>query len=113
MLAKDSSQQAVVVDANGLLLGLVADKLLLESIGKSTRRLPFFRGLRSSRHAAETMAGIKLRDIKTIREDAAIDEALRLMTEQGLKWIPVVDGLGKFQGMLRRDTVLLALTGYL
>ena len=113
ILAKDSSQRAAVVDADGFLLGLVTDKLLLESIDKSTLRLPFFRALRSSRRAAETVAGIMLRDIKTIMEDDTIDEALRLMTEQGLKRVPVVDGLGKFQGMLRRDTVLLALTGYL
>jgi CBS domain-containing protein len=46
----------------------------------------------------------------TIREDALIEEAIRLMTEGRLKRLPVVDGGGRFRGLISRDSLLR--TGY-
>ena len=107
-LARDSAQRAAVVDPEGRLLGLVTDKILFEAIDRAAsglRRL--FRGVGQGRRVADIM----LRDVAKIGEDAGIGEALRLMTERGLKRIPVVDAEGRFRGMVRRDTILLALTG--
>ncbi|HUX36585.1 MAG TPA: DUF190 domain-containing protein [Rectinemataceae bacterium] len=107
-LARDSAQRAAVVDAEGRLLGLVTDKILFEAIDRAAsgfRRL--FPGMGQGRRVSDIM----LRDIAKIGEGAGIGEALRLMTERGLKRIPVVDAEGRFRGMVRRDTILLALTG--
>ena len=46
----------------------------------------------------------------TIREDALIGEAIRLMTAERLKRLPVVDADGRFRGMISRDSLLR--TGY-
>ena len=50
-----------------------------------------------------------IRDI-SIQENATIDEALRVMTEKGLKRLPVVDEGGHFRGMIRRDALLITLS---
>ena len=45
-------------------------------------------------------------DVSAVRETMAIGEAIRLMTEQRLKRLPVVDETGRFQGMISRDSLL-------
>ena len=45
-------------------------------------------------------------NVATIEEDAAIDEAIRIMTERGLKRLPVLDSAGKFKGMISRESLL-------
>lgn len=37
-----------------------------------------------------------------------MEEAIRLMTAHGLKRLPVVDGEGRYLGMLSRDALLRA-----
>jgi CBS domain-containing protein len=45
-------------------------------------------------------------DIVTIRDDAPIAEAIRLMLDKAIKRLPVVDSQGKFKGMISRDALL-------
>jgi len=47
-----------------------------------------------------------LTDIHSVREDDPIEEALQLMVARKLKRVPVLDGQGRFKGMLTRDTLL-------
>jgi CBS domain-containing protein len=47
-------------------------------------------------------------DLVTIREDAHIDDAIRLMTQRQIKRLPVVDAEGRFRGMISRDQLLRA-----
>nr|MDA8409033.1 CBS domain-containing protein [Treponema sp.] len=61
-------------------------------------------------NSTRTIFDIMLKKVESIGEGATLEAALRLMTERGLKRIPIVDDAGKFKGMLRRDTVLLAMT---
>jgi len=113
-------QRVAVVGPDGRLLGLISDRDLLGAFmpehpegiwGYLTGLLPFTeRGKRyqefgetlRSRTAAEVMNV----SIVTVREDAPIDDAIRLMTEKGLKRLPVLDGQGRFQGMISRDSLL-------
>jgi CBS domain-containing protein len=55
---------------------------------------------------AKTASEIMKKNIITINEEAAVDDAIRFMTEKGLKRLPVVDGNGVFKGMISRDSVL-------
>ena len=47
-------------------------------------------------------------NIVTVPEDAPINEAIRLMLEQAIKRLPVVDSQGKFKGMVSREALLRA-----
>ncbi len=42
----------------------------------------------------------------TVKKDAGIDEAIRLMTEKGLKSVPVLSSEGKFKGLISRESLL-------
>ncbi len=46
--------------------------------------------------------------VATIREDAPLEEAIRLMLERVIKRLPVVDGDGRFKGIVSRDSLLRA-----
>lgn len=110
-LARDSSQRAGVIGTDGRLIGLVTDRLLVEAIDKDESRHLGLGRLLPPRSSVRKIADIMLHDPISINEEASTEEALRLMTERGLKRIPVVDAEGKFKGMVRRDSLLLALTG--
>ena len=45
-------------------------------------------------------------NIVTVREDTAMDEAMRLMLERALKRLPVLDAEGKLKGLISRDCLL-------
>lgn len=107
-LVTAGGQRAAVVDAEGRLAGLVTDGMLLQALGGQVGgRVPLGLGKRA-RLAARPVSGIMERDLKVATEKMTIYEALGLMTEYGLKRIPVVDGDGIFRGMIRRDSILLA-----
>lgn len=49
---------------------------------------------------------IMLKDAETISEDATVSEALKLMDSRGYDKLPVVDGQGKFVGVISRRAIL-------
>ena len=115
-------QRVAVVDEAGRLLGVIADSDLMryfkpgqDGLGLLLAKLtqPFRKEAGSSLEerlrrtsAREVMDG----NMPTIREDGLIEEAIRMMTEQRLKRLPVVDEAGVFKGMISRDSLLR--TGY-
>ncbi|MEN6520906.1 MAG: CBS domain-containing protein [Armatimonadota bacterium] len=50
---------------------------------------------------------IMQRDVVTIRKGASIEEALRLMAENNISGLPVVDTEGKIEGIITETDVLL------
>lgn len=119
LISRNDIQQVAVVNAEGTLVGMIADSDLLRFF------LPKPAGLRSllaqlshSLHAevsqklevsADTTAREIMRtDMPTIREQASIEDAIGLMIEQRLKRLPVVDDQGRFQGMISRESLLRA-----
>ena len=44
--------------------------------------------------------------IVTVQETTPIDAAIVLMTEKGVKRLPVLDSEGKFKGLISRDSLL-------
>ena len=108
-------QRVCVVDKEGHLQGLISDRDLLAAFSDpslwdylvskfSSGERGRLGGDLRNRRAGEVMNT----KIVTVREDAPIDEALRLMLERGIKRLPVVDGAGKLQGMVSREALLRA-----
>ena len=111
-------QRVAVVDKDGRLQGIISDSDLLRAFkpdpggpGQLFARLArSLRGEMDQRLARTRADEVMDANPVTIREDALIGEAIRLMTEGRLKRLPVVDADGRFRGMLSRDS--LRRTGY-
>lgn len=52
---------------------------------------------------------VMTRPVKTVDDDCPIEEAGRLMTTAGVNVFPVVDGRGRYRGLISRETVQKAL----
>jgi CBS domain-containing protein len=114
-------QRVCVVDRDGTFLGLISDLDLLVSFSDLhpgiwdyfMSKVPFTE--RGRRHKelmehlrAKTAAEVMNTDIVTVREDASIGEAIRLMLDRAIKRLPVLDAERKFKGMISRDSLLRA-----
>ncbi|MEW6220783.1 MAG: DUF190 domain-containing protein [Thermodesulfobacteriota bacterium] len=114
-------QRVCVVDQEGRFRGLISDRDLLIAFADRhpgiwdyfAGKLPFTRQHRRQSEllehlAARTAADVMKTDIVTVTEETPIEEAVRLMLEHAIKRLPVVDGEGRFQGMISRDSLLRA-----
>ncbi|WP_020610857.1 DUF190 domain-containing protein [Sediminispirochaeta bajacaliforniensis] len=110
ILAQKAAQRAAVIDADNHLVGLVTDSILMRVIDKKTSTILPLRRFAARRAESLQLSQVMKREVVRVTEDTSVDEAIRLMTEQGLKRIPVVDADGKFCGMIRRDSILIALS---
>ena len=112
-------QRVAVVGEDGRLLGLISEKVLLAAFSAHTggvldlvlANLSFPSLARKHRELlkalrARTVQEVMLTDIHSVQEDDPIEEALQLMVEKKLKRIPVLDGRGRFKGMLTRDSLM-------
>jgi CBS domain-containing protein len=110
-------QRVAVVDSENMLLGIIADSDLLHFFQPDHEglRYLFFKMTAAFRKDAQDMeqrlagtraSAVMRTDMPTVREDMLIEEAIRLMTEQRLKRLPVVDVNGRFKGMISRDSLL-------
>lgn len=114
VIDRNDIQRVAVLDNEGHLKGLISDSDLLGLFADQHESL--WDLLASRVHSADSIHVAKTRkasqamkvDLVTIREDAAIEEAIRLMAEHGIKRLPVVDDAGIFKGMVSRDSVLRA-----
>lgn len=113
-------QRVAVVDEEGRFLGLISDRDLLVAFSPGFPEgiwdqflsiVPFSE--RGKRHRefknhlqAKTAAEVMNTDIVTVEETTPIDAAIALMTQKGLKRLPVLDFEGKFKGMISRDSLL-------
>jgi CBS domain-containing protein len=110
-------QRVAVVDQQKKFLGLICDTELLPLFAEPgigdvlLSKLTFtekgrkLNGLLSHKRAKTAME-VMITKVITVRETATLEEAIRLMTEHGLKRLPVVNEVGIFQGMIRRDSIL-------
>jgi CBS domain-containing protein len=110
-------QRICVVDQEGNFLGLISDKDLLTAFSDHHPGIwDFFVSKISSTESAqlrEDLSGKIAREVMntnivTVQENAPINEAIRLMLEKAIKRLPVLDGQGKFKGMVSRDALLRA-----
>jgi len=122
LIETTSINRVAVVDPDGKLLGLVNDRVLMAGFSAHRAGLVALLvdklSLGGARHAEITNAlrartvdqiMLTLKDVVSVKADDPIDGALQLMVERQLKRIPVVDGEGRFKGMLTRDSLLRAI----
>lgn len=98
-----------VIDTEGRVIGVVseADLLLKEAAsvpGEGAVWLP--RLLDRSKAAGICAAEVMTKPAITIREDASVGVAARLMRSRKLKRLPVVDGDGQLRGIVTRTDLL-------
>lgn len=115
-LSAQRVQRMAVVDEDGRLLGLVTDRDILSALGprsgglmRSALDLLRLSGAQPGGPVVtlDTTAGAIMKtDLVTIGEDAALDEAMALMVEHGLKRLPVLDADGRYRGMISRAEIL-------
>lgn len=120
LFAAPGAERRAVVDRAGTLVGMLSDRILLDAL---VERRPGLRSLLPGgfsfakwsslggegtdarvRHARDVMC----REPVAVREETPVEEAIRIMTERSLKRLPVVDGTGRFLGMVGRDRLLAA-----
>lgn len=114
-------QRVVVLDERGVLLGIISDRdllaefsdhrgglwdLLLSKVtfGETAQLHKEIRERARARQARDVMKA----DLVTVKEETAIEEAVRLMVAHQFKRLPVVDEEGRFRGMVSRDSLLRA-----
>lgn len=116
MLEAAGAQRAAVVDEGGLLLGIVSDRDVLRALqgrGRDESVLARWSHLGRGHGDRSSLESVTAGDVMTARlvtapQDAPVEEAIRLMTTHRLKRLPVVDGEGRYLGMLSRDALLRA-----
>jgi CBS domain-containing protein len=109
-LMRGGAEVAAVVDREGRLLGTVDDFSLLGAVEGRKARPPIWKVFRPASKRGVTVGALMKEPVATLSEDSSVEEALALMAERGAKRLPVVDGQGRFRGMLWRDSVLIALS---
>lgn len=113
-LACTEDDDLIVVDGDGHLLGLVTEEAILGAIEPGSVAGALLRRMTAHQSPEKTQVSeIMDREVPRVTEDTAVEEAIRLMTERGLKRIPVVDDQGRFTGLIRRDSILFALSRHL
>lgn len=119
LLGNSAVERVAVVDDQGKLLGLISDRAMLGAFSENKKSLWDYLVRKVSakdseeRHSElirryrETKAGqIMETDFAGVAADTPLDEAAGLMTEKRIKRLPVLDGEGRFLGMLRREALL-------
>jgi len=119
-LEQNRRRRAIVVDDEQRILGIISDGDLLRrsqqeahsGILDRLRRLVTGQpavGPAALLAATETAADLMTTPVITIPVDASPTTALRLMVQNGVKWLPVVNENGRLMGLLGRASLLRGL----
>jgi CBS domain-containing protein/PII-like signaling protein len=119
VIDQNDIQRVAVIDDDGKLLGLISDRDLLcffkteeEGIWKYLSKVkPSLEKEKFPTNFQKRLAQTKAKNVMntsliTVDEDMSIEDAIRIMAEMALKRLPVVDGNGRFKGMISRDSLL-------
>jgi len=116
MLIGKAYRALPVVDAERRVVGILTDGDLLArldlpdaSLQRALTEAELNRELALLRDSGQTVADLMVSPVITVTEDAPIADAVRVMTERGIKRLPVVDHKGQLVGMVSRVDVLRAL----
>lgn len=104
-----------VVDRDGRPIGILANTDLLER-GGLTARLELLDAMPGDERQRvldalpdRPVREVMHRDPRTIRDNATVGQAARVMSENRLKRVPVVDGSGRLVGIISRADILHAI----
>jgi len=112
-------QRVAVIDADGIFLGMISDKDIFSAFSEQSeslwdlfvRKLPLLEKNSKSAIACPDIINKTARDIMhthciTVLENTSIDEAISLIMSLGIKRLPVLDILGKFKGLISRESLM-------
>ncbi|MDJ0720746.1 MAG: DUF190 domain-containing protein [Desulfobacterales bacterium] len=115
----DDIQRVAVVDANGILMGMISDRDLLAAFGGRGQGFWEYLSCRLTKRSGDvcraelrktlqtkTAADVMQTGLVMVGEHTPFEEAIALMVEKRLKRLPVVDADGKFRGMISREGIL-------
>jgi len=114
LVLNSPSRRVVITDSEGVVRGIITDRRLLaraaasirprflQALGDLVDALSMWRGARGPLSAGDLMRT----DVFTVRADAPIIHAIRLMMQRQVKRLVVVDGAGRLQGVVDRQTLL-------
>jgi CBS domain-containing protein len=116
MLIGKSYRALPVVDAERRVVGILTDGDLLARLGlpdasvqSALTAAELGRELDLLRRSGQAVADLMVSPVVTIGADAAVADAVRLMTARGIKRLPVVERGGALAGIVSRVDVLRAL----
>jgi CBS domain-containing protein len=117
----DAIQRVAVVDQDNRFNGLISDRHLLVAFSEHqsgiweylSGLIPFSEKGRKHRQLQKEIrkkiaSEIMETDLITVCESTVIDEAIRIMTEKGIKRLPVLDDNNCYKGMISREALLRA-----
>jgi nucleotide-binding universal stress UspA family protein/CBS domain containing-hemolysin-like protein len=122
---KTPLRRVVVAESDGVVLGLISDRDLLarSSPDVRSRVLQVLRGRRTLRRPAATgtrrgvrggpltAADLMAPSLITVQPNDSLTHAIRLMMQHRVKRLVVVDGDGRFRGLVDRREILRLLAG--
>lgn len=105
------SHRLIVVDENGMAIGLIADSDIVARVQAEKRGwiLDALRNLGKPPSGTETAAEIMSPGVTKVRPDTLIAEAARLMLSEGRKWLVVADENDVPVGLIDRRALLESL----
>ena len=116
MLIGKAYRALPVVDDERRVVGILTDGDLLArlelpsaSVHLELTEAELGRELDALRRSGQTAGDLMISPVVTTTEDAPIADAVRIMTERGIKRLPVVDRAGRLVGVVSRVDVLRAL----
>ena len=105
-----------VVDAERRVIGILTDGDVLARLGlpaagvqSALTSAELGRELEALRHSGQTVKDVMVSPVVTTTDDALVAGAVRVMTQRGIKRLPVVDREGRLIGVVSRVDVLRAL----
>lgn len=114
-MRRDGCKRLVVVDAEGGLLGIVTEQDVLERVANGERAgaldlLLGHSGGDAAAPSATTAVDLMTAPVIHVSAESSIPVALRLLIENGIKRLPVVDQAGRPVGLVGRAALIRALT---
>ncbi len=116
MLIGKAYKALPVVDDERRVVGILTDGDVLRRLGlpaagvqSALTRAELGRELEALRHSGQTVKDIMVSPVVTTTEDAPIAQAVKVMTQRGIKRLLVVDRDGRLIGVVSRVDVLRAL----
>jgi predicted transcriptional regulator len=113
MMATTGRKRLVVIDSAQQAVGILTESDLLSRIanGKRAKVLDWLNGHlhHDDLVLTETVQQLMTTPVLTAQADSAAANALRLMIENQIKRLPVVDAAGRVQGMVGRAGLMRAL----
>ena len=121
IITAENIQRVAVVDQDNRFRGLISDRLLLTTFSQThsgiwdylSSLIPFSEKGKQHRQFQKELRSTKASQImetelETVTESSLIDDAVRMMTEKGIKRLPVLDEDGVYRGMISRASILKA-----